>query len=553
MLDSNSSGSAMGAVDGGRGGFLPRSTGRFVFLLCWFTVASITLLFAPVVGPDCLAAQEQAPAAELFEHPVWIPFQGTITPLTEQAFYRKLDQARQQGADLIVVEIDSPGGFLDSSLNLAHRLAELEGVVTVAYVPREALSGGAIMALGCDRIMMAPRARIGDAGPIFQGEDALFRHAPEKLRSSLALQLRELADAKGHPAALAEAMVDMELVVYHYRHQTSGEERLMSEHEQQNLADAESWERLKAVPESRAGYFLTLSGSRAVELGLAQGSAESAEELQKQFRTTEPWQTLRSTSVDTVVTILNLPVVTGLLLLIGLVALYVEFSAPGIGLGSLLAGLCFALFFWSRFLGGTAGWLEVILFLAGASFLALELLVIPGFGLPGLLGILLMLTSLLMASQTFVIPSTPREVSTLMTSLAVVVGAGLSFVLLAVLFSQVFGVIPVLSWFVLEPPQAHATEDDAISGQDKERRGKQGLASQSIYQVQVGEWGVAASPLRPAGCVRFADQYVDVVTDGSFVPAGEQVRVIEVRGNRVVVREIESPSDPDRCHPAATA
>jgi len=82
--------------------------------------------------------------------------------------------------------------------------------------------------------------------------------------------------------------------------------------------------------------------------------------------------------VDAAVTILNLPLITGLLFVIGLVALYVEFSAPGIGMGGLIAGLCFAIFFWSRFLGGTAGWLEVILFLAGVAFLAVELFVLPG-------------------------------------------------------------------------------------------------------------------------------------------------------------------------------
>lgn len=553
MLDSSSRGRVTGAVDGGRGSRMLRPTVGAVFLLP-LSIASCCLLLAGlIVGMRSAAGQEPTTPTDVYQHPVWITFDGTISPLTEQSFYRKLDQARQLGADLIVVEIDSPGGFLDSSLNLAHRLAELEGVQTVAYIPREALSGGAIMALGCDQIVMASKARIGDAGPIFQGEDALFRHAPEKLRSVLSLQLRELATAQGRPAALAEAMVDMDLVVYHYRHLSSGEDRLMSEYERQNLADADAWEQQKAVPESRAGYFLTLNGQRAVELGLAEALAESAEELKAQLKTSDSWQLLRSTSVDTTVTILNLPFVTGLLLVIGLIALYVEFSAPGIGLGSLIAGLCFAIFFWSRFLGGTADWLEVVLFLAGAAFLAAELFVIPGFGLPGILGILLMMVSLLMASQTFVIPSTPREVNTLVTSLAVMVGAGVCFCVLAAIFSQLFGVIPVLSWFALEPPQPDSLAAAPSGSQEQKAGGKVALGAGDVYHVQVGDWGIAVSPLRPAGCVRFADQFVDVVTDGSFVDPGNQVRVIEVRGNRVVVREVESPGDPNCCHPAVPA
>ena len=110
---------------------------------------------------------------------------------------------------------------------------------------------------------------------------------------------------------------------------------------------------------------------------------------------------LKPSGVDTAVTLLNLPLVTGLLFVIGLVALYIEFMHRAWGLGGLIAGLCFALFFWSRFLGGTAGWLEVILFVAGVAFLAMEVFVIPGFGIAGLTGLLLVFTSILMASQHF--------------------------------------------------------------------------------------------------------------------------------------------------------
>ena len=87
----------------------------------------------------------------------------------------------------------------------------------------------------------------------------------------------------------------------------------------------------------------------------------------------------RHTTTDTIVYVLNNPFVTGLLVIIGLIALYIEFSAPGLGAGGLVAGLCAVLFFWSRFFSGTSGWLEVILFVAGLVFIAMEIFVIPGF------------------------------------------------------------------------------------------------------------------------------------------------------------------------------
>ena len=114
--------------------------------------------------------------------------------------------------------------------------------------------------------------------------------------------------------------------------------------------------------------------------------------------------------------------------MIGLVALYLELSAPGISVGGLIAGLCAVLFFWSRFLGGTSTWLEVLLFLAGTVFLVVEVFVIPGWGVSGLMGLVLILVSVVMASQEFVVPSTGRQWNQLVTTLLVILCAGCVFV-----------------------------------------------------------------------------------------------------------------------------
>ena len=146
------------------------------------------------------AAEDQPterPAARSYKKGVLIKFEGIILPQLERFTNRKLDQAQQLGADLVILEIDSPGGALEATFNLVARLRDINWAHTVAYIPNEALSGAAIVALACDEILMDPQARLGDAGPIFQGPDALFRHAPEKIRSDLALRVRDLASAKG--------------------------------------------------------------------------------------------------------------------------------------------------------------------------------------------------------------------------------------------------------------------------------------------------------------------------------------------------------------------
>ena len=491
----------------------------------------LVLAIVGLLVPVSLSAGEAKPPRN-FERGVIIRFEGPITSMREQYLYRKLDEAKARGADLVIIEIDSPGGQLQESLAIANRLGNLDWAHAVAYVPREALSGAAIAALGADEIVMDPKARMGDAGPIFMAEDFLFRHAPEKIRSDLARQMRDLAEQHGRPPALAEAMVDMDMVVYHVKNTKTGKETYMSEAEIEASDNADEWEKLKPVLESREGRFLEVNGRRAVELGLAEATLSSREEVAQRYGLDGNLPVLESTFVDTAVYILNRPLVTGLLFVIGLVALYLEFSAPGISLGGLTAGLCFTLFFWSRFMGGTAGWLEVILFLAGLVFLGVELFVIPGFGVTGLTGFLLILSSLVLASQRFVIPESNQDLITLGTSLLVVLLSGAAFMVSGLILTWYLGTIPLLGKLVLPAPDADAApvEESALAGT---------ATAEGRYQLQVGEIGVADSPLRPAGRVRFGDQYVDVVTEGSFVDQGTHVRILQIRGNHILVRPLD--------------
>jgi membrane-bound serine protease (ClpP class) len=331
---------------------------------------------------------------------------------------------------------------------------------------------------------------------------------------------------------LAEAMVDMDLVVYRVENTKTREKTFMSDREIEADEHPDQWKKIQPVLESQEGRFLEVNGTRAVELELAEGNASSRKQLQDRYKLRDDLLVLEPSGLDTAVYILNLPIVTGLLFVIGLVALYIEFTAPGIGLGGLTAGLCFALFFWSRFLGGTAGWLEVVLFVCGVAFLGVELFVLPGFGVAGLTGILLLLVSLVLAGQNFVVPNTGRQLATLTNTLLVVMGSGAVFAVAAYALSSYFGKIPILGRLTLEPP-----DPDAGTGPATPRAAR--TDSLRHFGVEIGDLGVADSPLRPAGKARFGDHYVDVVTDGLLVPKGTRVRVLKISGNRVVVRQVE--------------
>ncbi|MHC4180893.1 MAG: NfeD family protein, partial [Planctomycetota bacterium] len=423
---------------------------------------SLALLGACLCCPGLLRAAEQPP--EKHSRGVVIRFEGPIGPKLQYYLDCKLKVAQKKGVDLVIVEIHSPGGYATVSLDIAIRLSNLDWAHTVAFIPEKALSGAAIVALGCDEIVMRPNASLGDAGVISPDEEFQFRYVPEKFFTPLLEGVRTLATAKGRPPALAEAMVDKDLEVFRVRDPQTGEETFLSEKDIKSDKNPERWQKIQKVRESEKDKFLLVSGTRAVELGLAEGNAPSRDELVRGYRLKDEPLVFEYTGVDTAVYYLNSPWITGLLFVVGLVALYIEFSAPGIGIGGLTAGLCFAIFFWSRFLGGTADLLDVILFVAGVAFLLVELLLLPGFGVAGLSGMLLILASLVLANQTGVVPQSQTEWAQLTSMLLVILVSGLIFVVAAYLLSKHFGSLPLLNRLVLAPPESGGGEAAVSTG-----------------------------------------------------------------------------------------
>ncbi|MGO9108246.1 MAG: NfeD family protein [Thermoguttaceae bacterium] len=478
-------------------------------------------LLSPIaIGALLLACPEGfAKEPVKYHHGVLIRFQGEILPGLQSYLCRKLDIAQQEGADLVVIEIDSPGGRLIESVEIAERLQKLEWAHTVAYVPREAISGAAIVSLGCDEILMAPQALIGDAGPIIISEFGLFEHAPEKIVSYLTDVLRSLAEAKERPPALAEAMADRNLKVYHVRNLKTGQETYISRRELD--AKPGEWQNLGAVPASGEGRFLAFTGQEAAKVGLADALISNRDELKRRYRLEELY-VIEPNGVDIAVEFFNWWLITGLLLIAGLTGLFIEAMAPGHGVGGLVGATCFLLLFWSHFLGGTAGWLEVLLFIVGVACIAVEIFVLPGTIVPGLTGAALILVSLVMASQGFLIPETTRELHTLEGTMAMIVISCGVFAALAVVLTRRMDSLPLLNRLTLAPPDAESeTKRPSVATSDRE--------------PVVGDLGFAHTPLRPGGKGRFGERTIDVLACGDFLDRGTPIRVVRVTGNQVLV------------------
>ncbi len=460
-----------------------------------------------------------------------IKVDGIIDRLQESFLTRQMDRAVAEGAQVIVFEIDSPGGHLDSSFNLSHAIVDLEEkkVRTIAYVPQMAISGAAIIALGCDEIIMHPDAKIGDAGPIEVRPGHAFERAPEKILSPMLVVLRELAEKKHRPTALCAAMADRTAKVFEVTNRDNGRVWYMTEPEIQ--AAAGEWIVGQQLRETNGELLFTANGERAHQLKLAEPTVHDFNELKGRIGlpATADLKPIGMTWVDSFVFWLNSPVLTVLMLVMGVVLIYVELQFMT-GILGILSVLCFSLFFWSRFLGGTAGWLEVVLFVLGIGCLGLEIFVIPGFGVFGVSGILLILASLVMAGHSW---SMTIDLTTNLEELAVQgLWVLLSFGVVGFFMYATARYLPTLPMFealILGPPGSESEPRLRLATDRGEL---------TLGLAVIGEQGTSLTMLRPAGKARLNDRVVDVVSEGPFIAADANIVVVAMSGNRIVVRQV---------------
>jgi membrane-bound serine protease (ClpP class) len=483
--------------------------------------------FAKYLADDrtALARALSIPAKELEDDPSllggWRPVEvavsGPITDILVSRVQRTItQQVRDHSVNLIVLRIDSPGGSLVDSMNLANFIAEQNPAVVriVAYVPQQALSDASLVALAADQLVMQPTAVLGGGGGT-EFSRAELDSTAQTLRDSLAKK-------RGRSWSLMAALIDPQMRVFEYTNRQTGAVAYFSTDEQTAQANPDDWKQGAEI--TRPGQALKLSGDRALQLGLARHVVQNFADLKQQFGLEGDVALAEPNWADFLVQALAAPAVAWLLLLIGGAAIYAELQAPGIGIGAFIAGICFLLYFWSKHLGGTADWLEVCLFVAGVACILLELFVLPGVAIFGLGGGVMIIASLVLASQTFVIPHNEYQLSQLRDSLLGLLGAGVGIGVLAMLMQRYLPHTPLFNNMMLEPPSG--AELEHISQRES-------LVS---FGYLLGMQGTTTTQLTPSGKARFDGKQIDVIADGEVIGRGEAVVVTEVHGNRVVVR-----------------
>jgi membrane-bound serine protease (ClpP class) len=458
-----------------------------------------------------------------FQKPYLIEIDAQIDGFFDWFISKSLEQAKKNGADVVIIKLTSPGGELETSLNIARKLQEIDWAKTVVWIPEQAISGGAIMSLGADAIYMKKSAMFGDAGPIFMTPWGDIVDAEEKIVSYTAESIRLIAKESGLPVEVAAAMADRKLKVFSATEKSSGLPTFVNESQSQRADVKANFEIGEAIAEAGNDRFLTVGAPRAQQLMLCDETFESETNLLQRLSSEEVVR-IEVTRTDQWVYTLNRPWLTTLILILGIICLYIEMTAPGVTLPGLISLLSFGLFFWSHLLGGTATGLEIMLFLLGTFALFVEIFVLPGFGVFGIAGIAMIGISLLMATQDFVIPMTDNQWKQFE-------GNGLSILLAGIVVAIIIGVqvfwfdsIPGLSRLQLRPEELPVAAP--------------ATSLHPAASLERGARGVCQSDLRPSGKAMIDGMLVDVLTEGDYVEVGSEVSIIRIEGNIITVRKV---------------
>ena len=450
---------------------------------------------------------------------VEIPLPDFVSAESVQWVSRSLNS---RSSNLIIFRVNSRDADPDACLQLAQKIAEYDSnqVRTVTYISKEVRGPAAMIALVSDHVLMAPEAEILGEGD---------RELDEATIGDFEGLLKELAKKKGMDWSVLLAALNPKLAVNRYRNQSTGQLRLLCSEEYEEQSDKEEWLFLGPLELEKG-----VDSELAEQLFLARGRALDMDAVQNFYQLDTPPEVLKPTLTDRWVKkfaeFLGSPLVAPWLMLGAFFFLSTEMSAPGIGVPGFLGTICLLLFFWSQYFGGNAHWLEILMFVVGVAFILIEVFAIPGFGLFGIGGGIMVVLSIVLASQTFIIPKTNAEIARLPYSLLPLVGAGAGFGIAIFTLRNVLPNTPYLRGMMLQPKQKQDLPDSLDADPE----------AIVNWDYLVGRKGETVTRLFPAGKARVSGEVFDVISDGRMIDKGTAIEVVKVSGNRVLVRPIDA-------------
>ncbi len=475
-----------------------------------------------------LGSLEQGPAIGGKWRAVEIQLSGLIDERAVQWVLRSLNGElnRANPANLVIINFSNSYGQLDPCLKLARYLVDLNGeqVQSVAYVQGQIRGSAALLAMACDQLILESGSKLGGA---LESADADL--ITQDVLDDVRPMVKSMARSRDKDWSPMMAMLNPELSVERCRNRLTGQQRLLSPTELEELPDSDNW--------VRAGPLDTLEGinaETAEQLMLARTIMSEKSQLQSFYQLEGELRSLEPTATDRYLErfagFLTRPAVSMLLLFMAVFLLSGEMSSPGIGIAGFFSAVCFMLFFWSNYLEGNAGWFEILLFLTGVAFILIEIFAVPGLGIFGIGGIGMVLASMLLASQNFVNFRSFQDVDKVTNAMIPLLGAVFGFFAALVVLRNVLPNSPLFKRLILDSAADRAAQGIGLE-QDPEV-----MVDWSYLQ---GKTGKSITRLAPSGKASIDGQVYDVITDGRLVDRGVKIEVIEAIANRVVVRSCE--------------
>ena len=443
-------------------------------------------------------------------HTVYIlPIHEEIMPPLVYLVRRGVKEAMDAKADTLILDMDTNGGRVDTTQEIIEILNQFKGK-TVTYVNKKAFSAGAFISFATQKIYMAPQSVIGAAAPIMlsptgSGPESMPDTMEVKMTSAVSALVRANAEKNGHNVEVADAMVKKtkELVIDGKTLNEKGNILTLTD------------------KEASAEY-----GSPAKPL-LSSGTFDSIDDLLKELGLGQQSNIVRVKATGAEMMAFWLNAISPLLLIIGVVAFYIEFKTPGFGLPGTVGIVAFTLYFLGGYIAGLSGIEWIVIFLLGLGFVIFELFIHPGTILPGLTGAALMFVAIIMALVD-VYPGTPLwplpsiSQGSLRDSLR---GFSISIVGSMVLMVALAKILP-------KTPLYGALVSNSVSG------GKTEKEYDRRRSTHLGQVGVTISTLRPGGKAQFGEEVLDVISQGDMVQKGQQVKIVRFSGPEAVVEVV---------------
>jgi membrane-bound serine protease (ClpP class) len=409
---------------------------------------------------------------------------GEIDPRMAPYITRVISDAENNGAEAIIFRINTFGGRVDAATQIKDAILGSR-LLTIAFINNRAISAGALIALSCRKIGMVPGSSIGAATVV----DQSGQKQSEKYQSFMRSEMRSTAERNGRRTDIVQGMVDENIII-------PG----INDHNR----------------------LITLTSDEAKKYGIADTLVYNLNDCLSVFGLKDA-QVIKVNSnwAEDLVGFLNQPLISSILIMLGLVGIFAEIKSPGFGFPVIIGIISLLLFFGSSYILQLASFINIVLFIIGVILLLLEIFVIPGFAITGVIGIILIIGSIFLS---LVGNNLPYWDSGAVSRAAIQLSASLLFA---------FILIYILAKYL---PKSSAFSRLVLSNEEK---ADQGFVSYPSAKELIGMEGIALTTLRPAGSAEFNGQRYDVVADWEYIPKGNKIKVIRVEGIKVVVKGLK--------------